>query len=425
MKRSLQAACIALVPIMTVVACDNARDSAPGADAIRAMVDSMMPALERLSALPAREPVQLTRQTVEQVRAYVEAQLEKELPPDELESVRIAYTMLGLLPDTLRLRELLLDLYTEQIAGYYDPETRQLYVAEGVPAEALRTVVAHELVHALQDQHTNLDSLIEKGRGNDRQMAAQAAIEGHATVAMFALMAEEIAGRQIDPASLPDPGVQLSDGFAGSAQFPVFERAPAIIRETLVFPYAAGASFVHSLWAADAGGSHAAPLGDNLPQSTEQVMNPLTRFRGTRDVPMEVRFDAEGGWPVAYENTFGAFEVQVLLDEHLGEGSASANGWDGDRFRLLETPAGSRALEWVIAWDDAASAERFRSDAERIRSRGGFGERARIDAILVEQRPAVRIVITRDVDPSEVPAVTLHCVTELGVREPCAAGGAR
>lgn len=415
------------IPVCALVlfaACNRGADRTPAEDAIRAMVDSMLPSLERLSALPAQAPIELSRQSVEQVRAYVEAKLEEELPPAELESVRILYTMLGLLPDTLRLRDLLLDLYTEQIAGYYDPATRQLYVVDGVPAPALRTVIAHELVHALQDQHTNLDSLIEKGRGNDRQTAAQAAIEGHATLVMFALLAEEIAGQPIDPGSLPDPGAQLSSGFAGGAQFPVFDRAPAMIRETLVFPYAAGASFVHALWAADGGGPHAAPIGDALPQSTEQVMHPLTRFRGNRDTPTELRFSEEASWTVAYENTLGAFEVQILLDQHLGAGTASANGWDGDRLRLLESPVGGRVLDWVILWDDAASRERFRYDVERIRERGAFGDGALIESMTIEERPAVRIVIARDVDPSTVPRVSLHCVTEDGTPLACASSSA-
>jgi hypothetical protein len=412
------------ITLLTGVGCDNGRDRAPDDDEIRAMVDSMLPPLARLAALPALEPVVLERQSVDQVRAYVESKLEEEMPPAELEGIRITYTMLGLLPDTLRLRDLLLDLYTEQIAGYYDASTRRLYVVEGVPTAAVRTVVAHELVHALQDQHANLDSLIAKGRGNDRQTAAQAAIEGHATLVMFALLAEEIAGRPIDPASLPDPVEQLAGGFAGAAQFPVFERAPAIVRETLVFPYSAGASFVHAIWSADGGGAHTAPLGEALPQSTEQVMNPLTRFRGQRDVPTELRFDSARSWQVAYENTLGAFEVQLFLDEHLGRGSTSALGWDGDRFRLLETPTGSRALEWVVIWDDSASADRFRHDVERIRNDGYLGDRVLVEAIPVEGRPAVRIVVARDVDPSTLPVPAVYCVAESGAREPCAGSSA-
>ncbi len=417
---SLAGGVLALCCVMLGIACDRSGDAEASQDAIRAMVDSMMPALERLSALAATEPVRLATQSVDEVRRYIEAKLAEELPPEELEGVRITYTMLGLLPDTLRLRDLLLDLYTEQIAGYYDPDTGQLYVVDGISAAALRTVVAHELVHALQDQHTDLDSLIDGRRGNDRQTAAQAAIEGHATLVMFALLAEEATGRTVDPALLPDPGAQLGAGFGGGAQFPVYERAPAIIRETLIFPYAGGASFVHHVWAADGSNPHTAPVGDNVPNSTEQVMHPDTRFLNGIDSPTELRFAAGQGWVVAYENTIGAFEIRIFLDEHLGRGTVSALGWDGDRFQLVETPAGARALVWVSVWDDAASADRFRHAVDLIRQSGALGERASVSALDIEGRPAVQVIVTADTDPATVPVPALHCTDAAGTRQPCA-----
>jgi hypothetical protein len=281
-------------------------------------------------------------------------------------------------------------------------------------------VVAHELVHALQDQHTDLDSLIERKRGNDRQAAAQAAIEGHATLVMFALLAEEAAGQPVDPAMLPDPGAELRGGFGAGAQFPVFQRAPAIIRETLLFPYAAGASFVHALWSRDGARPHEAPIGPRLPQSTEQVMHPVARFAETRDAPTELRFAGNPAWPVAFENTLGAFEVQVLLDEHLGTDSVPADGWDGDRFRLLETPDGGRALVWVSVWDDAPAAARFTAALQRITDAGGFGEMAAIESVDAGGRHGVRLIITHDAPLSAVPRADIVCVDERGTPVECA-----
>src|SRR5207253_8954415 len=133
----------------------------------------------------------------------------KEMPPAEMNGIQASYAALGLIPDTLNLHDLLVALYTEQVAGYYDPETKTFYVVQGTSRETLRPVLAHELVHALQDQHVNLDSLISNNRDNDRQSAAQAAIEGQATVVMFALVAEQMTGKTFNVASLPDLGAQL------------------------------------------------------------------------------------------------------------------------------------------------------------------------------------------------------------------------
>src|SRR5688500_13437958 len=116
--------------------------------------------------------VRLRRQDRAAARAYVQSRLDEEMPPAEREGLRRAYVAFGVIPDTLDLDALLLDLYTEQVLGYYDPGSKTMFVVEGADAESMRPVLAHELVHALQDQHVNLDSLISGDRGNDRQTAA-------------------------------------------------------------------------------------------------------------------------------------------------------------------------------------------------------------------------------------------------------------
>jgi hypothetical protein len=326
--------------------------------ALAAAVDSMLPKLEVLAGLKRVRPVTLAQQSREQVRAYVESRLAEEMPPLELEGVRQTYIAFGLIPDTLNLKALLLDLYQEQVAGYYDPRSDKFFVVKGTPVGLLRPVLAHELVHALQDQHTNLDSLISRTRGNDRQSAAQAAIEGHATMVMFAFLAQQVSGQAIKPGDMPDISAQLKPALdAQNSQFPVFRRAPRVIRETMVFPYVAGAGFVQKLWSARADAGFIAPLGSLLPQSTEQVLHPSDHFLKTRDLPTEIRFPP-GSKPV-YENTLGELEIGILLSAHLGLDPASAAaGWDGDRYQLTRV-GGKQMLLWQSVWDDAHSAEAF------------------------------------------------------------------
>ena len=326
--------------------------------ALEAAVDSLMPRLERLSGLKKLRPITMKHQSREELREYVLQRIEEEMPPEELNGIRAAYAALGLVPDTLDLRALLLDLYTEQVAGYYDPKTDAFYMVAGTPRELLRPTLAHELVHALQDQHANLDSLISRKRGNDRQTAAQAAIEGHATLVMFAVLSD--ASGNFDPASLPNMAEQLAPLMeAQNAQFPVFQRAPRIIRETMLFPYIGGAGFVQELWRAQASDSarFPAPIGTRLPQSTEQVLHPATRFVRNRDEPTELRFSQPAPGRQIYENTLGELEIGILLMQHLGSKDA-ARGWDGDRYRVVEID-GRQVLLWQSVWDDVASADRF------------------------------------------------------------------
>ncbi len=81
-----------------------------------------------------------------------------------MRGLETTYRLFGLLPDTLQLRALLLDLYTEQVAGYYDPDSATLFaVADADPAQ-LRLVLAHEMIHALQGQYLPLDSILTTPR---------------------------------------------------------------------------------------------------------------------------------------------------------------------------------------------------------------------------------------------------------------------
>ena len=388
---ALLAGCGGDAPAGRGAAADTAATGEPAA--LRALADSLLPTLERLSGLAVTGPVRIEQRSVAQVRAYVEAQLAEELPPAALDGVQSTYALLGLIPDTLDLGALLLDLYTEQIVGYYDPESKTLYAVEGVPPEQLRPVVAHELVHALQDQHADLDSLISRERGNDRQLAAQAAIEGHAMLVMFALLTSEAAGDAVDPATVPNPADQLRAAMESpGAGLPVFRRAPRAMREMLLFPYVAGASFVQAFWRTGIDDDRAPPLGDALPQSTEQVLWPIDRFIEDRDAPTEIRFDDDaGGWQTLYENTLGAFETRLFLDHHLQADTLHARGWDGDRFRLLQDADSARALVWYSIWDDQTAAGAFVAQLRRIVDAGGLSADIRTDAL--DGRPVVRVVI--------------------------------
>jgi uncharacterized protein YbdZ (MbtH family) len=396
MEYRVRGAVVAACILLAVAGCgrgappDGLADAASPPELVR-LVHGMMPRIERLSGLDRVGVLRLRLQSRAAARQYVEQRLDTELPPERLEGIRRTYVALGLLPDTLDLRALLLDLYTEQVLGYYDPRTGTLYVVEGEDLVALRPVLAHELVHALQDQHTNIDSLVAQARGNDRQTAAHAALEGHAMLVMFALLAEEASRREIDPASLPNPADELGPALAAqNEEFPVFRRAPPVIRETLLFPYVRGADFVHQLWRSMSPSErYPAPIDTLLPQSTAQVMRPLERFIQQRTDPVEIRLDSPpAGWRVLHEDTFGQLETAIFLGEHLGEAArASAHGWAGDRYMLVTDPAGAEVLHWLSAWESEAEANRFaatvRQAAERRTTRRVTVTREDLDGMAV------------------------------------------
>ncbi len=349
---------------------------------LRRIVGELLPDLTKRSGLELKAPVRVARRSREELVRYLRAKLDQEMPPQQAEAITESYRLLGLVPAGLDLRALLLSVYTEQVAGFYDPDSTALFVLDDQPADALRTVLIHELVHAVQDQSIDLDSLTARGRGNDRQMAAQAAIEGHATLVMFEYLTEQMQRRPVDLTEVPDFMAQVRPALEGlRTQYPELARAPRIIQETLLFPYLEGAGFVLRLWH-EAGG-RPSPLAAWLPQSTEQVIEGASTLPPGRDEPTEVRLQVAGE---RYTNTLGRMEAGVLLEQLAGAAAArAARGWDGDRFALLGSGAGS-ALVWVTVWDDARARDLFVATLRP--ALGALPRVATLEARDVEGRPA-------------------------------------
>lgn len=153
MRRALAAA----LAVAGVAAC---RGKAPGvadAPAVRATVDSLIPLVEKAVGITFKKPPRFEMRTKAQVQEYLRVKLEQEFPASKMTGVEAAYRLLELLPDTVDIKSLLLPLYSEQVAGYYDPDSTTLYAVEGAKGDQLRLVLAHELVHALQHERLPLE----------------------------------------------------------------------------------------------------------------------------------------------------------------------------------------------------------------------------------------------------------------------------
>ena len=346
---------------------------------LRKLASELLPDLAARSGLELREPVRLEMRSREELVRYLESKLDEELPEEEARATVEAYALFGLVPDTLDLREVLLALYTEQVAGFYEPDSTTLFVMDDQPEALLEGLLVHELVHAVQDQWIDLGALADPKLGSDRATAAQAAIEGHATLVMLEYMAEQAQGTPVDLGALPNFANLLRSQLEGARdQFPALAAAPPVIQESLLFPYLEGAGYVHGLWAQ---GDRVAPFGEYLPKSTEQILG------GTADdVPIELAMSVSGA-DILHEDVLGRLELGVMLDQHLGPGSARfADGWGGDRYVLVEVGTGERGLIWYSVWDDEAARDRF---VERFRDAlGSLGGGASLDVMEVGGRAA-------------------------------------
>jgi len=251
------------------------------------------------------------------------------------------------------------------VAGFYEPKVQEFYLAAWLPLSEQKTVMAHELVHALQDQHFNLRRFEKWPKGDsDAELAAHALVEGEATVVMIQYDFEQ-QGMRLDVTRIGSLTEKMleQNGDNDAAKYPVLTSAPAVLRETLQFPYIYGAGFVQAMLKS---GSWQAldSTYNSLPASTEQIMHP-ERFL-SHDNPVKVEMAdlgaALGGeWKKADSDITGEFGYTIALGEFINKGAASraAGGWGGDRYALYENKSGAVVLAQYTAWDSAADAKEF------------------------------------------------------------------
>lgn len=347
------------------------------------MAEELTPEVERAVGLEFRYPPNVAVRTRDEVYDYLQEKMESEFPPEELERISTAYRLFRLLPEDLDLHQLLLDLYTEQVVGFYDPQKDTLYVVTGAETLELRLIVGHELVHALQAQYAPLDSILTSRGDNDRRTAAQAVFEGQGVIASLRALLPDG-----DLAGVPEFWTQMRETIRQQqASMPVLSSAPLLLRETLIFPYLGGADFVRWYGTQYPG---TVPFGDRLPASTEQLLH-NERYR-SGDTPTLLSFADQGD--ILYEDGLGEFEMRVLMTELLGDeddAAAAVTDWDGDRYAVYPVDDGY-GLVWWIVWDDQDAADRFVRQFEPVwRSGLAAGQSATIGTTTLNGQPAVHV----------------------------------
>lgn len=373
------------------------------------VITDLMRAAERVRNLKFVRQVPVLVENRERITEYVSTQIEEE----ELERARVVYTALGLLPENLDVRALLLRLMGEQVVGYYDADEKHLVVRDdimrgfaqlnddesGALAEA-RIVLLHELVHALQDQHLQLSEHIHAERDTDASNAFHALVEGDATLAMigYALEREQVPLQRLtgNPAQVRSfSDVVRRSPLAGSE----LEQAPAIVRVPLLSSYVDGLAFcasLHGRGSFDAvDRAHSDP-----PTSTEQVLHP-ERF-AQLDVPTAVRLPPlpeldSAGYQVVREDTLGELEMGVYFAQAgtQNEAKRAAEGWDGDRIRVYSRAGYPTAVVWLSVWDSVLDAEQAQAAAERVLSAGN----ASLQPRSAVYRRGSSVLLLRDIEP--------------------------
>ncbi|HVS21995.1 MAG TPA: hypothetical protein VHD88_09125, partial [Pyrinomonadaceae bacterium] len=244
--------------------------------AVVAATDAVLKETSEIRQLSILRPVKSGTQARAEIERSVVKNLDEDMTPAEAHTSEVVLKKLGLAPAEFQYRDLMIRLLTEQVAGYYDPKTQQFYLADWIDIDGQKPIMAHELTHALQDQHFNLCRFEHWPKGDsDAELAAHALIEGDATVTMMLYMAN-------DP--MRALAFLKSLGAKGTASEEL-DKAPRALRETLLFPYQEGAEWTRSLYKRG-GWNEVSQAFTTLPQSTEQVMHPEKYF--SHEAPVKV-----------------------------------------------------------------------------------------------------------------------------------------
>jgi hypothetical protein len=344
------------------------------------------------------------------MRRYFEDDLAQNYGDEKLKNIALVYARLGLFPEGVDLKKSLLDLYAAQVAALYDPKLKKMILTEslgaGTAVAALdfvrrrdfvgEMVLAHELTHALQDQHFSLESKLGPSDNDDKDLAFHAVAEGDATLSGFGYL---LGG--VDEKSLGDIERDVQGDLEETRS--TLSGAPEALVEELLFQYYGGVSFVSRIlkergWAA-VNRLYASP-----PLSTEQILHPEKYF-SSPDPPMKIEIKdlsaLFSGWKEIENNVLGELMILVLFRRFFPaeEAKTVAAGWGGDRF-VAFARGEEIAFIWATAWDTDRDAVEFTEAYHRLLGKKYPEKKA--GALAAVERRGRRVIVVEGLEPARV-----------------------
>ncbi len=365
MFRTTSLVCLAclLAPAVARAIPSPAPDAPASKAALLAAADEIIREVAALRALPVKHPIARGVLSRAEIGVKIKHLFDQEFTPAEIAAETRMWKRLGLLPEDTDYEKLLLDLLMEQVAGFYDPLTAKLYIADWLPLMLQRPTMAHEITHALQDQHFDLKRFTKPLKDDaDRQAAGQALVEGDGTMAMLEFQAQSM-GLPTD--QLGELVGQLSSQMmqVGLGAAPMVAAAPKMVQQALLFPYMSGLQFVAAIrrsgkWAA------VDRVWRSPPVSTEQIFHPEKYL--AHELPVAITTPKLA--PLAalgseiQRTVFGELTWRVLFGSAMSEADAerAAAGWGGDRVVAYAVGEAKPTVVILSTWDtetDAKEAE--------------------------------------------------------------------
>lgn len=335
--------------------------------------------------LPIKHEVKRKLTTREAVEKYLVEKMNDDKDAKRMERSEIVLKKFGLLDRDFQLRPFLLQLLTEQIEAYYDSKTKTVNLLDWATPDTQKPVLAHELTHALQDQHVDLDKWEddtsedvsrnvkednEHIQSDESDTAREAVLEGQA-MAVYLDYALAPSGKSLLTA--PDIVDNVADT-SDTSDSPVLARAPLVLKESILFPYQDGLKFEQTVLKDEGPAGAFAGVLDHPPNSSYEIMNPRAWLH-RRKVPVlrmpDIHPLLDANY-VPYDiGVMGQLDVRMLTELFGGQelSLALTPAWDGGIYYAVQSKkakteaeknsTASVALFYLSQWKTPQAAHAF------------------------------------------------------------------
>lgn len=348
---------LALIPLQAQTASDS----------ISSQIQPILGELSKISGFTIKRAVPYETFSKDQLRKYLEERVKTTTTPEKLRAEEVTLKKFGLVPPDFNLEGATVDLMTEQAAAFYDDEKRKMFLVEGAPSMMEQIALVHELAHALADQHFSLGKYVERDKpSDDAQMARMAVVEGQAMWLMMEYTMQKMGQSLLKSRGLLDMVSKSADMSGG--QFPVFDKAPLYLRETLLFPYTAGLKFQQEILL-KSGTAGFQDVFRQPPQSTQQVMHFQAYVAKVKPTTPALPQFSKSGYKQLTEGSVGELDHYIFLKQYAKsvDPSEFASHLRGSQFQIVENKKANRiVLRYASEWDGPESAAHYFEQYQNI-----------------------------------------------------------
>ncbi len=351
--------------------------------------DEILHFVSKDTLLPIKSPVKCRFISRDAVAKELRKKFDEDKGAKRMERSELVLKKFGLLDADFKMRPFLLSLLTEQIAGFYDNKTKQMNLLDWVPIDEQKPVMAHELTHALQDQHVGLEkwgnqevegvakNVAEDNKhiaNDDTDTTREAVLEGQAMVSFADHMLADSGHPGKTLKDFPQLTQQLESNAGDMSDSPVLARAPLVLQQALLFPYTSGLAFEEAVLVKNGTESAFAGVLDSPPSTTYEILTPTAYLHNQTihnlTLPDIHPLLKDAGYEPYDVGVMGELDVRMTAELFGGRplAEALAPEWNGGIYyaaqRRNATPAekgttASIALLYSSRWKNEDSARSF------------------------------------------------------------------